>query len=229
MKPAPDVPAQWRPEAQAICEMGERLFARGYVHGTTGNISVRLASPEGSLFLMTPTDACLGQLQPHRLAVIDAAGHQSHGDRASKALRLHQAIYAADVCASAVIHSHSHHLVLLTLLGVWHPDNILPFLTPYQVMKVGRVPLIAYALPGDIQVAQAVTQQIERAQVQGETLQAVMCDRLGPQVWHQSLSQAMAVLEELEQTARLWLDGQRQIEPLSPAQVDALRQRFLSR
>jgi len=229
MRQGPDLPAHWLTQAQAICDVGQRLFARGYVHGTTGNISVRFESPAGSGYLITPTDACLGHLQPHRLAMIDASGQQQYGDPASKALRLHRAIYDTDASASAVIHTHSHHLVLLSLLGVWRQDSILPFITPYQVMKVGRVPLMRYAVPGDEAVALAVAQEIEQATAQGESLRAVMCDRLGPQVWHQSLSQAMAVLEELEQTARLWLDGQRQIEPLSPDQIDALRQRFLSR
>lgn len=227
MTRAPDLPSQWLAQAQAIVGVGQGLFDRGYVHGSTGNISIRLESLSGSGYLMTPTDASLGQLQPHRLAMLDENGQQQHGDPVSKAWRLHQAIYDADPKAKAVIHTHSHHLVLLTLLGVWRQDSILPFITPYQVMKVGRVPLIDYALPGDEQVARAVSEQIKQARAQQESLQAVMCDRLGPQVWHQSLVQAMAVLEELEQTARLWIDGQRLIEPLSPAQIEALRQRFL--
>jgi len=229
MTRAPDVPTQWSAQAQTIVEVGQRLFDRGYVHGSTGNISVRLQLPNGSGYLMTPTDASLGQLRPHRLAMLDENGQQQFGDPASKAWRLHRAIYDADPMALAVIHTHSHHLVLLTLLGVWRQDNILPFITPYQVMKVGRVPLIDYAMPGDEQVARAVAEQIKQAAAKQEPLQAVMCDRLGPQVWHQSLDQAMAVLEELEQTARLWMDGQRSIEPLSSAQIDALRQRFLRR
>ena len=229
MNRMPDVPAQWLTHAQAICETGESLFKRGYVHGSTGNISVKLDVPSGTGYLMTPTDACLGQLQAHRLAFLDHNGQQLFGDPVSKAQRLHRAIYEADLAASAVIHTHSHYLVLLTLLGVWRVDSILPFITPYQVMKVGRVPLIDYALPGDEQVVLAVSEEIKQAASKNELLRAVMCDRLGPQVWHQSLSQAQALLEELEQTARLWIDGRSLIEPLSPAQIKALRQRFLLR
>ncbi len=225
----PDIPAQWMAFAQAICETGASLFARDYVHGSTGNISVKLEMPDGIGYLMTPTDACLGHLQAPRLALLDAKGQQLFGDPVSKAQRLHRAIYDADPSASAVIHTHSHHLVLLSLLGVWSEDSILPFITPYQVMKVGRVPLIQYAVPGDEQVVLAVSDVIKQAASKKEPLRAVMCDRLGPQVWHQSLAQAQAVLEELAQTARLWIDGGRMIEPLSPAQIDALRQRFLLR
>lgn len=229
MSHLPDIPEQWFAAAQAICETGASLFARGYVHGSTGNISVKLDMPNGTGYLMTPTDACLGSLHAPRLALLDAKGQQWFGDPASKAQRLHRAIYDTDPSASAVIHTHSHHLVLLTLLGVWQEDNILPFITPYQVMKVGRVPLVQYAVPGDERVVKAVSEVIKQAAFHQESLRAVMCDRLGPQVWHQSLAQAQAVLEELEQTARLWIDGGRLIEPLSPAQIDTLRQRFLLR
>lgn len=227
MSRLPDIPEQWLAAAQSICETGASLFDRGFVHGSTGNISVKLNMSGATGYLMTPTDACLGRLQAHRQALVDDSGQQLFGDPASKAQRLHRAIYDADPSASAVIHTHSHHLVLLTLLGVWQEDRILPFITPYQVMKVGRVPLIQYAVPGDEQVVLAVSDVIKGAASKQESLRAVMCDRLGPQVWHQSLAQAQAVLEELEQTARLWIDGGRKIEPLSPAQIDALSQRFL--
>jgi ribulose-5-phosphate 4-epimerase/fuculose-1-phosphate aldolase len=227
----PDVPVQWVSQAQAICQMGQRLDRLGYVHGTTGNISVKVPFDAQHGFMITPTDACLGLLDPARLAVVDASGEQRFGDRASKTLTLHRKIYETDITARAVIHTHSHHLVLLTLLGVWRDDEILPPITPYQVMKVGRVPLIPYALPGDPSVATAVAHAIATASEQGERLRAVMCERLGPQVWHEDLGKAGAVLEELEQTARLWLAAQYRpdqspVSPLSSAQLAALRERF---
>lgn len=224
----PDIPTQWLGQAEAICQTGRRLDRLGYVHGSAGNISVKLNTASFQGFMITPTDACLGQLKPNRLAVVDVNGEQLFGEKASKTLALHRAIYDADSSASAVIHTHSHHLVLLTLLGVWRASEIMPFITPYQVMKVGRVPLIDYALPGDPRVAVDVAAAITQAAKQGERLRAVMCERLGPQVWHADLQKAVAVLEELEQTARLWLAGQRQIEPLLPAQIEALQQRFPS-
>ena len=124
---------------QEICRVGRSMFERGLVHATAGNISVRL--PAGQGFLITPTDACLGTLQPERLARVTEDGQQTDGDRASKTLALHRCIYAAEPQGQCVIHTHSSHLVALTLAGAWSTDTVLPPITPYVVMKVGRVPL----------------------------------------------------------------------------------------
>lgn len=204
-----------------ICRVGASLYQRGLVHASAGNISVRL--PDGG-FLITPTDACLGTLDPARLAEVDAQGLQLSGDRASKTLTLHRRIYAAAPEAGCVIHTHATHLVALTLSGVWQPDCILPPITPYFVMKVGQVPLIPYHRPGDPAVGDAVAARIEAARAQGRLLRAVMLERLGPNVWHRSPADASAVLEELEETARLWL--MTRPAPLSPEQIDELRQHF---
>ena len=130
------------PEArEEICRVGRSLFERGYVHATAGNISVRL---DDDGFLITPTDACLGFLEPARLARLDANGQQTSGDRASKTIALHTRIYAAarkfDANTACVIHTHSTHCVALTLDNPG--DDLLPALTPYFVMKVGHVPVI---------------------------------------------------------------------------------------
>jgi len=208
-----------------ICRVGRSLFERGHVHATAGNISVRL--DDG--FLITPTDACLGFLDPDRLARVDAQGEQVGGDRASKTLVLHRAIYDADAQARCVIHTHSTHLVALTLAGVWSTADIVPPITPYYVMKVGHVPLIAYHRPGDPAVAERVTEAIASAAARGAPIRAVMLDRLGPNVWHESLAAAMATLEELEETARLWLMTQPKPAPLTDAQIDDLRSAFGAR
>jgi 3-dehydro-4-phosphotetronate decarboxylase len=184
-----------------ICRVGRSLFERGYVHATAGNISARLSDG----YLITPTDACLGFLESEKLAKVNNDGVQQSGDRASKTLALHRKIYAADETASCVIHSHSTHLVALTLSGVWKPDDIVPPITPYYVMKVGHVPLVPYHRPGDPAVGEIVAQIIQRMQTKKKPIRAVMIDRLGPNVWHSSLMSAMAALEELEETARLWL------------------------
>jgi len=205
-----------------ICRVGRSLFERGYVHATAGNISVRL--DQG--FLITPTDACLGTLDPARLAHVNAAGEPIAGDRASKTLALHRRIYAAAPEARCVIHTHSTHLVALTLQGVWSDDDILPPITPYFVMKVGHVPLIAYHRPGDPQVAELVAQRIAAMAARGTPIRAVMLDRLGPNVWHRSPAEASAVLEELEETARLWLLCQPRPQPLDEAQIEVLRLQF---
>jgi ribulose-5-phosphate 4-epimerase/fuculose-1-phosphate aldolase len=205
-----------------VCRVGRSLFARGYVHATAGNISARL--DDG--FLITPTDACLGFLEPERLARVDAAGQQVAGERASKTLALHRRIYDADREARCVIHTHSTHLVATSLAGAWSEEDLLPPITPYYVMKVGHVPLIPYHRPGDPKVADLVQQAIERFAHRGTPIRAVMLDRLGPNVWHETPGAAMAVLEELEETARLWLLGGRKAPPLAAAHIEQLRQAF---
>jgi ribulose-5-phosphate 4-epimerase/fuculose-1-phosphate aldolase len=210
-----------------ICRVGASLFQRGYVHATAGNISARL--PDGRGFLITPTDACLGTLDPARLAQVDAQGVQVAGDRASKTLALHRRIYDADPSAGCVIHTHSTHLVALTLQGVWSDDDILPPITPYFVMKVGHVPLIPYHRPGDPRVGDLVVERIEALAQRGTPIRAVMLDRLGPNVWGATLAEASAVLEELEETARLWLMCQPGPLPLGEPEIEELRQAFGAR
>lgn len=209
-------------ERLEICRVGKSLFDRGYAHSTAGNISVR--TKQG--FLITPSDACLGFLQPEHIAFVDFHGKQLGGAPASKTLALHQAIYHAEPTANCVIHTHSTHLVALTLKGVWKPNDILPPITPYYVMKVGHVPLVPYHRPGDSLVAEIVTQLITSARVKSAPLRAVMIDRLGPNVWHQSLASAVATLEELEETAKLWLLCERSVPALSDEQINELIVRF---
>ena len=205
-----------------ILRAGASLFARGYVHASAGNISTRLEDG----FLITPTDAPLGFLQADRLAHVAADGTQLSGDRASKTLALHRRIYAADPSARVVIHTHATHLVALTLLDVWHEDDILPPLTPYQVMKVGHVPLIAYHRPGHPDVAELVEAAIRTRAESGTRLRAVMLERLGPVVWGPDIASAMATLEELEETARLWLVTGRTPTPLSESALEDLAAAF---
>ncbi len=208
-----------------LCRVGASLFERGYVHATAGNLSARLEDG----FLITPTDACLGFLEPDRLAKVDREGRAVAGDRASKTLTLHRRIYDADPQARCVIHTHSTHLVALTLAGVWSAEDIVPPITPYYVMKVGHTPLIAYHRPGDARVGELVAEAIGRAAAAGTPIRAVMLERLGPNVWHDSPAAAMAVLEELEETARLWLTSGRHATPLTDIQIDELRQAFGAR
>jgi 3-dehydro-4-phosphotetronate decarboxylase len=205
---------------EALCAVGRSLYQRGYVHASAGNISARV---DGG-FLITPTDACLGTLEPHRLAWVGDDGVQRSGDRASKTLALHRAIYAADAAARCVLHTHSTHLVALTLAGVWSADDIVPPITPYFVMKVGHVPLVPYHRPGDPVVAAWVAARIQQQAAAGRPIRAVMLERLGPVAWHASPHEASAVLEELEETARLWL--MTRPAPLAPAQIDELRSSF---
>ncbi len=214
---------------EEICRVGRSLFERGYVHATAGNISVRLN--DGG-FLITPTDACLGFLDPARLARLDAQGRQTGGDRASKTIALHTRIYAAartfDANTACVIHTHSTHCVALTLQAPG--DELLPALTPYFVMKVGHVPVIPYHRPGAPEAAEQAAQAIGRFGAAGTPIRAVMLARLGPNVWHDTPAAAMAVLEELEETARLQQLAQAaRPEPLDADQIDELRRTFGAR
>ena len=219
---------------EEICRVGRSLFERGYVHATAGNISVRLNETEGGGFLITPTDASLGFLDPARLARLDANAQQLSGDIASKTIALHAMIYAAagqfypKTCC--VIHTHSTHCVALTLqppAGL--EPELLPALTPYFVMKVGHVPVIPYHRPGDPAAAQCVAQTIARYGRAGTPIRAVMLSRLGPNVWHDSPGAAMATLEELEETARLVHMNMIASEPLTDPQLEELRQIFGAR
>ena len=224
---------------EEICRVGKSLFDRGYVHATAGNISVKLDAETGGGYLITPTDACLGFLDPARLARLDDAGQQISGDHASKTMALHRQIYAASAgsptAARCIIHTHSTHCVALTLGSALvlaknqQPAvarELLPALTPYFVMKVGHIPLIEYHRPGDPQAALAVAAVIARYQTSGTPIRAVMLDRLGPNVWHDSPAAAMATLEELEETAKLWHLTQGTASSLAESNIDELRQTF---
>lgn len=214
-----------------ICRIGKSLFDRGYVHSTAGNISVALDAADGGGFLITPTDACLGFLTPATLARLDDNLQQTSGDRASKTILLHQQIYATaralgqDV--QCVLHTHSTHSVALSMQPpAWATRELLPPITPYFVMKVGHVPVIPYQRPGDPIVARNVAQTMSDYADQAQAVRAVMLARLGPVVWHSSPANAMAALEELEETARLWLLAAPKPEPLSDAHIQALRETF---
>ena len=216
-------------EAQAreeICRVGRSLFERGYVHATAGNISVRL--DDG--FLITPTDACLGFLQPDKLAKVGLDGQQVSGDRASKTLALHRRIYEAacetDADTRCVIHTHSTHLVALSLSA--QGPELLPPITPYFVMKVGHVPVVPYHRPGSPVAAEEVAALIRSYAIRGTPIRAVMLPRLGPNVWHDNPAAAMATLEELEETTRLMLLAPG-TPPLPETDIEELRNTFGAR
>ena len=200
---------------EEICTVGASLYARGYTVGSAGNISARLEDG----WLITPTDACLGRLDPAAIAKVGLNGDWVSGDKPSKTLALHRQVYDRNPGVGGVVHTHSTHLVALTLAGVWRPDDILPPITPYQVMKVGHIPLIPYARPGAASVAEQVAQLAN--QVRG-----VMLERLGPVVWESSVSKASFALEELEETARLWLLTEPRPAPLDAAALAELAETF---
>jgi ribulose-5-phosphate 4-epimerase/fuculose-1-phosphate aldolase len=201
-----------------ICRVGESLHRRGYTVGSAGNISARL--DDG--YLMTATDACLGTLDPESLTKLDPAGERISGATPSKTFALHRGVYDVDSSVNGIVHTHSTHLVALSLAGVWRPDDVLPPITPYFVMKVGHVPLVPYHRPGDPRVAALVRNL-------APNVRGVLLDRLGPVVWEATVSRAAFALEELEETARLWLMTVPRPAPLEAAAIEELRVTFGAR
>ena len=203
---------------EEICNVGASQYARGYTVGSAGNISARL--DDG--WLITPTDASLGRLDPADIAKVGLDGQTVSGGKPSKTLALHRGVYARNAQARGIVHTHSTHLVALTLAGVWRDDDVLPPITPYYVMKVGHVPLIRYRRPGDPEVAAQI------AAVAAD-VRAVLLERLGPVAWERSVSHASDVLEELEETARLWLMSSPRPAALNEAALEELREVFGAR
>ncbi|HEY0033707.1 MAG TPA: 3-oxo-tetronate 4-phosphate decarboxylase [Devosia sp.] len=202
---------------EEIVQVGKSLFDRGLTFGSTGNISVRLA--DGG-WLMTPTNASLGNLDPARLSLFDAEGRHIGGDAPTKEGSLHLAMYKERRDAGAVVHLHSTHSVAVSLLEGIDPLDVMPPLTAYYVMRVGRLPLVPYLPPGDAELARAVG-------ALAGTHHAVLLANHGPVVAGTSLANAQYATEELEETAKLFLLlGNRAIRPLTPEQVAVIRQRY---
>jgi ribulose-5-phosphate 4-epimerase/fuculose-1-phosphate aldolase len=200
-----------------ICRYGRSLFERGLTPGASGNISARLE--DGGL-LMTPTDASLGALDPARLSRFDAAGRLVSGDKPTKEGPLHRALYETRGTSGAVVHLHSTHSVAVSMLPEVDPASVLPPLTAYYVMRVGDTALVPYHRPGDPAVADAIRGLAGR-------YAAVLLANHGPVVAGDTLTGAVNAIEELEETAKLYL-LLRGLNPrlLSPAQVAELGRVF---
>lgn len=201
-----------------ICTTGASLFARGLTAGSSGNISVRL---EDGGWLMTPTNASLGALDPDRLSHFDASGRLLSGDAPTKEAFLHFSMYGERPDSRAVVHLHSSHATAVSILRDIDPNDVLPALTAYYIMRVGRLPLVPYFAPGDPDLAKAVRALASRHH-------AVLLANHGPVVSGSSLANAQYATEELEETAKLFLMlKDRSLRTLTPEQVADLRQRFI--
>ena len=193
----------------ALVERGKSLYDRGYAHGSSGNLSVRLTDG----VLITPTGSSLGRLDPVRLAKVDFDGTPVAGDPPSKEAFLHLAMYAERPSARAIVHLHCTCAVAVSCLVHADPRNVLAPLTAYHVMRVGVLPLIPYHRPGDRALAEAVRRVAANHR-------AVLLANHGPVVAGKSLDDAVDSAEELEQTAELsLLLGDRRVNALTPAQV----------
>lgn len=202
---------------ELICATGASLFNRGLTHGSTGNISVLL---EDGGWLMTPTGSSLGTLDPARLSKLDASGRLVSGDPPTKEAFLHTTMYAQRPNAGAVVHLHSTYSVAVSCLNGIDHANCLPPITAYYVMRIGELPLVPYHPPGDSSLAEAVGKLAGRHH-------AMLLANHGPVVAGSSLSAATDAIEELEETARLFLLLRGQpIRELTEAQVSELKSRF---
>ncbi len=183
-----------------ICELGRSIFERGLTHGSTGNISARCADG----WLLTPTGSNLGRLDPARLSKLDWSGKLISGDAPSK----------------ESFHLHATHSVAVSVLDGLDPNDLLPPLTAYYVMRIGTLPLVPYYAPGDLALAEAVRRYAGRHH-------ALLLANHGPVVAGASLAAAADAVEELEATAKLYLllQGQR-ARPLTPEQVADVKQRY---
>jgi ribulose-5-phosphate 4-epimerase/fuculose-1-phosphate aldolase len=201
-----------------LAERGKSLYDRGYAHGSSGNLSAKV---EGGI-LITPTGSSLGRLDPVKISRVDESGKHISGDPPSKESFLHLAMYAERPTARAIVHLHCTCAVAVSCLVHENPRDVLPPLTAYFVMRVGKLPLVPYYRPGDRALAEAVRAEAKRHR-------AVLLANHGPVVAGKSLDEAVAPPEELEATAKLFLTLEgRATRPLDAAQVADLEAAFPS-
>ena len=178
---------------EQICLLAKSLFDRGLTHGSTGNISAR--TTDGGL-LVSPTGACFGRLDPARLSHFNVTGELIDGDAPTKEMPLHTAFYDTRSTAGAVVHLHACHSVAWSMMPDADEDNFLPALTPYGLMKLGKVKLLPFFLPGDPEMGEAVRGLAGKRS-------AVMLANHGPVVAGKDIEAACNAIEELEDSARL--------------------------
>ena len=178
----------------ALVKHGHSLFIRGFSHGATGNMSVRLA--DGSL-LLTPTGCSLGSLNAGNLSKLDASGAFVHGPPPTRETHMHLACYAANPACRAVVHLHSPFATAFSCLDGLDSDDCMPPLTPYFLMRIGSVPLVPYCKPGSPQIGEHITRLMPGRR-------AVLLANHGPVVCGESLDDAVDNAEELEASARLY-------------------------
>ena len=199
-----------------ISKTARSLFERGLTSGSSGNLSVRFQDG----WLMTPTGSTFGDLDPERISKLDHTGALIGGDPPTKEHFLHMAIYGKRPEAGAVVHLHSLHSVAVSCLADLDPEDILPPITPYYIMKIGKLPLIPYYPPGDQSLAAAVEDKAAEHR-------AVMLANHGPVVSGKNLDDAVYATEELEDTAKLFLLTQdKPVRYLTREQIEDLNRRF---
>jgi 3-dehydro-4-phosphotetronate decarboxylase len=201
---------------EAVCAFGKSLFERGLTFGSSGNISVKVEDG----WLLTPTNVSMGSLDPARLSKLDDSGRHVGGDKPTKETFLHMGMYRRRETAGAVVHLHSTYSVAVSCLDGLDPRDVIPPITAYYVMRVGVLPLVPYYRPGDQALGPAVEALADRHH-------AVLLANHGPVVAGTTLETAVYAIEELEETAKLFLllHG-RAVRPLTAEQVADLKAHF---
>lgn len=201
---------------EQICAFGRSLFERGLTAGSSGNVSARL--DDG--WLLTPTNSSLGALDPARLSKLDWEGRLLAGDPPSKEAFLHRGMYLERAGAGAIVHLHSTHSAAVSCMSGLDPASCIPPLTPYFVMKIGRLPLVPYHRPGDPRLGDVIRGLAGRHA-------AVLLANHGPVVSGSSLEAAVYAMEELEETAKLFLLLRgHAARVLTPEQIEELKVAF---
>jgi ribulose-5-phosphate 4-epimerase/fuculose-1-phosphate aldolase len=201
---------------ERIVAFAKSLFERGLTAGSSGNLSARV--DDG--WLVTPTNASLGTLDPARLSKLDWSGNVLSGDPPSKESVLHRAMYEERAGAAAIVHLHATHSAAVSCMSGLDAGDCLPPLTAYFVMKIGKLPLVPYFRPGDPALAEAI-----RALAAKHT--AVLLANHGPVVAGRSLEAAVYAIEELEETAKLFLLLRvSPVRPLNEAQIAEIESVF---
>jgi ribulose-5-phosphate 4-epimerase/fuculose-1-phosphate aldolase len=204
---------------ERIGDWGRSLFQRNFTVGSSGNISVRCADG----FLVTPTNSCLGMLDPAKLSLLDAEWRSVSGNQPTKELPLHRAVYEGRPQTQAVVHLHSTFATALSCLADTDPEDAIPPITPYTVMRLGKVPVLPYTTPGSADVAPLV-----RARAPNHA--AFLLANHGPVVAGLSLDSAVYMAEELEESAKLVvLTLGRKLRHLDAGEIAALNAKFLLR
>ena len=195
---------------EQLCRFAKSLFDRGLTGGNTGNISVRTS--DGGI-LVSPTGTSFGNLDPAELSHLNSKGKLISGLKPTKEMPIHSAFYETRSTAGAVVHLHSTHSVAYSLLPDHDPENFLPPLTAYSIMKLGKVSLLPFYLPGDPAMGSAIRGLAGKRS-------AVMLANHGPVVAGKDLEAAVYAVEELEETAKLALLMQgKSINTLTSSQV----------
>lgn len=203
-------------QREEIVRLARSMFERGLTFGSSGNISVAL--DDG--WLMTPTGSSFGNLDPADISRLDGSGKHVSGGKPTKEAFLHTVMYSRRPKTGAVVHLHSTHAVAVSCLADVDPANVMPPITAYYVMKVGQLPLVPYYPPGDEGLAEAVGKLASKHH-------SVLLANHGPVVAGTSLTDAVYAMEELEETAKLFLMLRGQpLRPLTRAQVEELNKRF---